>query len=244
MRYLVLSDIHGNLAALDAVLASAPPDLPIWCLGDVVGYGPSPNECIDRLRGLDHLCIVGNHDWAVKNGVDAREFNPDAQFSVQWTQQYLTEDNLAYLKSLPSKELRGQFTLVHGSPREPIWEYILYPPVARLNLAHLDSPHCFVGHTHVPVVFRFRAEADEGECQVEHLLEGGPRSLGEGRLIINPGSVGQPRDGDARASYLILDADDLTYEYHRVPYDVVKTQRLMEKAKLPQRNIMRLSYGW
>jgi len=244
MRCLMLSDIHGNLAALEAVLASAPPDLPVWCLGDVVGYGPSPNECIERLRSLDHRCIVGNHDWAVMNKVDVREFNPDAQLSVQWTQQCLEGDNLAYLESLNRKELHGEFTLVHGSPREPIWEYILYPPVARLNLAHFDSPYCFVGHTHVPRIFRFRVQDDEETCQEEHLLEGGPRRLGEGRLIINPGSVGQPRDGDARASYLVLDVDDLTYEYHRVAYNVAKTQRLMEKARLPDRNIMRLSYGW
>jgi len=244
MRCLVLSDIHGNLAALEAVLASAPPNLPVWCLGDVVGYGPSPNECIERLRSLDPRCIVGNHDWAVMNKVDVREFNPDAQLSVQWTQQRLDGDNLAYLESLSEKESQGEFTLVHGSPREPIWEYILYPTVARLNLEHFDSPYCFVGHTHVPRIFRFRVRDDEEICQEEHLLEGDPRQLGEGRLIINPGSVGQPRDGDARASYLVLDTDDRTYEYHRVAYDVAKTQRLMERARLPDRNIMRLSYGW
>ena len=148
MRCLVLSDIHGNLAALEAVLASAPPNLPVWCLGDVVGYGPSPNECIERLRSLDPRCIVGNHDWAVMNKVDVREFNPDAQLSVQWTQQCLDGDNLAYLESLCEKELQGEFTLVHGSPREPIWEYILEPLVAALNF-HLSWASA--NSSHVPV---------------------------------------------------------------------------------------------
>jgi diadenosine tetraphosphatase ApaH/serine/threonine PP2A family protein phosphatase len=244
MRYLVLSDIHGNLEALEAVLAHAPPGLPVWCLGDIVGYGPRPNQCIERLRALDHESIVGNHDWAVMGRVSIEEFNPDAQASIQWTQRQLTVENLRYLEDLPVSLVRGQFTLVHGSPREPIWEYILYPPIARLNFAYFGTPYCFVGHTHVPAVFRFRGQDDAGTCEVERLVENGPRPLGEGRLIINPGSVGQPRDGDARASYVIVDVDDLSVEHYRVPYDVETTQRLMAQADLPQRNIMRLSYGW
>jgi len=244
MRYLILADIHGNLAALEATLADAPSGLPVWSLGDVVGYGPNPNECIERLQSLDHECIVGNHDRAVMKKVDRQEFNADAQFSIQWTQEQLTCKSVEYLEDLPVSLVNGQFTLVHGSPREPIWEYILYPSTARLNFAHFGTPYCFVGHTHVPGMFRFQGQGDERTCEAEQLLEGGPQPLGEGRLIINPGSVGQPRDGDARASYAILDVDGLTLEYHRVAYNVEKTQRLMEEAKLPQRNIMRLSYGW
>jgi diadenosine tetraphosphatase ApaH/serine/threonine PP2A family protein phosphatase len=244
MRYLVLSDVHGNLQAFRAVLADAPPGLRVWCLGDVVGYGPNPNECIELLRSLDHECIVGNHDWAAMNRIDLQEFNPDAQRSVQWTQEQLTSASLAYLESLPVSLERGQFTLVHGSPREPIWEYILYPPIARLNFAFLSTPHCFVGHTHVPVLFSFRDRGNEHVCEMERLSESGPQSLGNGRLIINPGSVGQPRDGDARASYAILDTEELTLEYRRVSYEIEKTQSLMQKAGLPYRNIMRLSYGW
>jgi len=244
MRYLVLSDVHGNLDALDTVLRDAPADLPIWCLGDIVGYGPNPNECIERLRSHDLQCIVGNHDWAVMSKVDVEEFNPDAQLSVLWTQEQLTPANMAYLESLPLSLVHGPFTLVHGSPREPIWEYILYPPIARLNFAHFGTPYCFVGHTHVPCLFRVWSEGEEQICEMERLPEGGPWPLGEGRLIINPGSVGQPRDGDARASYVILDTEALTIEHHRVAYDIEHTQELMRQASLPQRNIMRLSYGW
>jgi diadenosine tetraphosphatase ApaH/serine/threonine PP2A family protein phosphatase len=244
MRYLVLSDIHGNLQAFEAVLADAPSGLPVWCLGDVVGYGPNPDECVALLRRLDHVCVVGNHDWAVINRADAQEFNPDAQRSLYWTEKQLTSASKAYLQSLPVSLVVGEFTLVHGSPREPIWEYILYPPIARLNFAHFATPYCFVGHTHVPTIFHLYAEDNQHLCEMKQLAEDGPRRLGEERLIINPGSVGQPRDGDVRASYAILDTDTMTFEYRRVFYDVEKTQELMKKADLPSRNITRLSYGW
>jgi diadenosine tetraphosphatase ApaH/serine/threonine PP2A family protein phosphatase len=244
MRYLIISDIHSNLIALEAVLSDAPSDLPIWCLGDVVGYGPYPNECVELLRDLGVECIVGNHDWAVMNKVDVQDFNLDAQRSVLWTQEQLKADNMAYLESLSLSLVKDDFTLVHGSPREPVWEYILYPPIARLNFAYFNTTYCFVGHTHVPVLFRFRAADGDHTCEAEQLIEGSPQPLGDGRLILNPGSVGQPRDGDARASYAILDVEALTLEYRRVRYDIAKIQKLMEQVSLPQRNIMRLSYGW
>jgi diadenosine tetraphosphatase ApaH/serine/threonine PP2A family protein phosphatase len=155
----------------------------------------------------------------------------------------LTAASVAYLESLPTILVEGDFTLVHGSPREPIWEYILYPPIARTNFAYLDTPHCLVGHTHVPIKF-ILADSDEQVCEMERLPEDSTRPLGPGRLIINPGSIGQPRDGDARASYTILDTETLTLEHRRVRYDIRKTQHLMQKARLPSRNITRLSYGW
>jgi diadenosine tetraphosphatase ApaH/serine/threonine PP2A family protein phosphatase len=244
MRCVVISDIHGNLEALEAVLADAPSGLPIWCLGDIVGYGPNPNECIDLLKSLHVECIVGNHDWAVMNKVDVRDFNPDAKLAVLWTQRQITSANLDYLERLPLSLVRGQFTLVHGSPREPIWEYILYPPVADLNFAHFGTAHCLVGHTHVPVLFRSPAEEDRGHSEMQQFSTNGARSLRGGRAIINPGSVGQPRDGDSRASYLLLDTEELTLEHRRVTYDIAKVQRLMEEVNLPRRNIARLSYGW
>jgi diadenosine tetraphosphatase ApaH/serine/threonine PP2A family protein phosphatase len=243
MRYLLVSDIHGNLQAFEAVLQDAPPDMPVWCLGDLVGYGPNPNECIELLQSLEHECIVGNHDWAAMDKVDLNDFNPDAKRAVQWTQDQLTPANAAYLEDLPTILVRGKFTLVHGSPREPIWEYILYPPTACTNFAYLETPHCLVGHTHIPIKFVL-ADDDEHLCEMERLPEDGARPLGTQRLIINPGSVGQPRDGDARASYAILDTEALTLEHRRVRYDIKKTQRLMQRAKLPSRNITRLSYGW
>ena len=244
MRYLIISDIHSNLEALQAVLEDAPSELPLWCLGDVVGYGPNPNECVELLQSLDPECIVGNHDWAVMGKVDLDDFNPDAKFSVNWTRDELKAENLAYLENLPVSLVREQFTLVHGSPREPIWEYVLYPPIARLNFAHFATPYSLIGHTHVPVAFRLQADGDGQRCEGEQLSLDQARPLGPGRLMVNPGSVGQPRDGDARASYAVLDTEELSIEYHRVVYDISQTQHLMEQAGLPQRNIMRLSYGW
>jgi diadenosine tetraphosphatase ApaH/serine/threonine PP2A family protein phosphatase len=242
MRYLLVSDIHGNLQAFKAVLEDAPPGLPIWCLGDLVGYGPNPNECIELLQSFDHECIVGNHDWAAMDKVDPDDFNPDAKRAVQWTRDQLAPDSIAYLESLPPRLIKGKFTLVHGSPRDPIWEYILHAQTACTNFAHLKTPHCLVGHTHVPI--QFSLADDEHICDLERFPENRPRAFGQRRVIINPGSVGQPRDGDARASYAILDTEELTLEYRRVSYDIKKTQRLMHRAKLPSRNITRLSYGW
>lgn len=244
MRYLLVSDIHGNLPAFEAVLKDAPRGLPVWCLGDLVGYGPNPNECIELLQSLDHECIVGNHDWAAMDKVDSEDFNPDAKRAVQWTQEQLTPASIAYLESLPSILVKGEFTLVHGSPRDPIWEYILHPQTACTNFAYLDTSHCLVGHTHVPIKYALSDDDDEQLCEMERLPENGPRALGQRRVIINPGSVGQPRDGDARASYAILDTEEQTLEHRRVSYDIKKTQRLMHRAKLPSRNITRLSYGW
>jgi diadenosine tetraphosphatase ApaH/serine/threonine PP2A family protein phosphatase len=242
MRYLILSDIHSNLIALEAVLADAPSELPVWSLGDIVGYGPYPNECIERVRGLEAAGVVGNHDWAAMGKLDVRDFNLDAQRSVLWTQRQLTPTSVDYLQHLPLRLIQGDFTLVHGSPREPIWEYILYPPTARVNFEHLSTRHCLVGHTHVPIAFRLR---EEGEVvETEHLIEGKPLSLEGGRLICNPGSVGQPRDGDPRASYVILDTEAATVECRRVAYDITTVQERMERLGLPQRNVMRLSYGW
>lgn len=243
MRYLLVSDIHGNLQAFEAVLQDAPADLPIWCLGDLVGYGPNPNECIELLQSREHECIVGNHDWAAMNKVDLNDFNPDAKRAVQWTQEQLTPASISYLESLPSSLVKGEFTLVHGSPREPTWEYILYPPIACTNFAYLETPHCLVGHTHVPMKFVL-LDGDKPVCEMERLPENGAVPLGEKRLIINPGSVGQPRDGDVRASYAILDTEKQTLEHRRVRYAIKKVQRLMQKARLPSRNITRLSYGW
>ncbi len=244
MRYLILSDIHSNLTALEAVLKDAPSGLPVWCLGDLVGYGPNPNECVETLRALDPACIVGNHDWAVMDKTDIEDFNPEAKKAVLWTRAQLKPENLAYLESLPISLIKGEFTLVHGSPRKPIWEYLLHPSTASFNLAYFNTMYCLVGHTHVPILFRFREQGDKPVCEAERLCEGGAHLLGQDRLIINPGSIGQPRDGDARASYAILDTQAKTIECRRVSYDITAVQRQMEQARLPHRLIARLSYGW
>jgi predicted phosphodiesterase len=245
VRYLVISDVHGNLAALDAVLADVGMETidQVWCLGDVVGYGPCPNECIDRLRGFpDHLCVAGNHDWAAISRISIAEFNPSAQVACRWTSEQLSPENSAFLADLPTRIVEGNFTLVHGSPREPIWEYIIYPSTAQLNFQFFDTQLCFVGHTHAPAIFREETPSRRFEISIP--IPSTPIRIDDERLIINPGSVGQPRDGDPKAAYMVLDPESKTVEYRRVPYDVGSTQRLMMDKGLPESLVSRLSFGW
>ncbi len=246
MRYLVISDIHANLTALETVLADAGQlgqdyDY-VWCLGDVVGYGPDPNECIDRIRSLPHLCIAGNHDWAALGRLDIRTFNADARKAVGWTRETLTDENLAFLEALPITFVLGDFTLAHGSPREPVWEYILDPLIAALNFSYYQTPYCLVGHTHTPVSFKMAG--DRGECDAVAPEYNMRVRLNGSRQIINPGSVGQPRDSDPRAAYAILDVDSMTWEYRRIPYDFKLVQQRMERSDMPERLINRLEHGW
>jgi len=240
VRYAIISDIHSNLEALRAVLEHAGVVDGVWCLGDIVGYGPNPNECIELVRARGALCVVGNHDYAAIGRLDTADFNPDAATAAYWTGRQLTPENRRYLEELPIQLTQGDFTLVHGSPRYPIWEYILSAYVASLNLDHFQTQFCLIGHSHIPSVFR----CPEGErrCEVEELL---PKlSLQTlDRLIINPGGVGQPRDGDPRAAYAILDTDARILYHFRVPYDIAMTQQKMREAGLPRRLIERLSYG-
>ncbi len=244
MRILILSDIHGNLVALETVLQVAGRFDRVWCLGDVVGYGPEPNACIEKLQAFDLVCVAGNHDWAVLDKLDLEEFNPDARRAAVWTRDQLTPANREWLRALPERvpPQAERFTLVHGSPRYPIWEYVLTPAVARINFDYFDTPLCLTGHTHVPVIFRHLPR--EHRAVAEPLPEGAPISLNAERLIINPGSVGQPRDGDPRAAYAMLDTDAQTFTHYRVGYAVAATQAKMEQAALPPPLITRLSYGW
>lgn len=246
MKVLLISDIHANLMALEAVLEDAKdsPYEAIWCLGDLVGYGPHPNECIEVLRQQTKpfLCIAGNHDWASLGRVPLEEFNPDARRACEWTMAHLTYENRDYLASLPESRQEGEFLLVHGSPRQPIWEYILYPGLAAANFSHFQTPFCLVGHTHIPIIFG-EAHVPEETIALAPCLDG-PISLAEGRFIVNPGSVGQPRDGDPRASYAFLDLEALEIHFRRIAYPVERTQEEMLKWNLPPRLIARLSYGW
>jgi predicted phosphodiesterase len=242
MRVLVISDIHANLTAFEAVLADAAGKWDkIWCLGDLIGYGPNPNECVTLLRQFEHISLSGNHDWAVLGKIDISTFNTEAQVAIRWTRDTLTADTSAYLDELPPLLVEGLFTLAHASPRQPVWEYILDPLTAALNFDFFATPYCLVGHTHVPVWFEER-EIDE---IVPHMPNyAAPLHLNQTRLIINPGSVGQPRDSDPRAAYAILDTDELSWQYHRVSYLVRKTQEQMRQCGMPSRLINRLEYGW
>ncbi|PJF25979.1 MAG: metallophosphoesterase, partial [Phototrophicales bacterium] len=239
MRILIISDIHANLTAFDAVLEDAKGDWEyVWCLGDVVGYGPDPNECVDRLRSLPHLCLAGNHDWAALGRLDIRTFNPDARKAVDWTRSTLTADNIAYLEALPTTFVIGDYTLAHGSPREPVWEYILEPLIAALNFTHFETPYCLVGHTHQPVIYELKN--DQGDTSVVMPAYRQPRQLNGRRQIINPGSVGQPRDANPDAAYAILDDETNTWEHRRIPYDIAAVQRRMRQHDMPERLIARL----
>jgi predicted phosphodiesterase len=247
MRYLVLSDIHANLTALEAALAAAEGH---WekavCLGDVVGYGPDPNEVIDRIRGLTALTIRGNHDKVGCGLTGADDFNPIARAAALWTRAHLRPENREYLEKLPTGPAAfNGMSLVHGAIHDED-EYVVAPAQALESLLEAVSPVTFFGHTHLQGGFalgpdnqietlRFRPA--EGEKLVKFQLQK------DTSYLLNPGSIGQPRDGDPRAGFAIADAERREVEFWRVPYEVESVQRRMEKAGLPEALILRLSFG-
>jgi diadenosine tetraphosphatase ApaH/serine/threonine PP2A family protein phosphatase len=243
MRYAIIADIHANLAAFMAVLVDIEHKgeaEEIWCLGDIVGYGPQPHQCIELLRQTNHICVAGNHDLAAIGEIDTHNFNPDATAACQWTARQLTPQDTTYLKNLPLVIEQDDFTLAHGSPRQPIWEYILSTSIAKENFNYFKSKYCLVSHTHLPLVFSLDKK---GICAYSQLSNDEELVLGEERLIINPGAVGQPRDGDSRASYAIYDSATRKINLYRVPYDVAATQAMMIEQRLPIRLVARLSRG-
>lgn len=242
MRILVFSDVHANLTALEAVLANAGDVDAAWCLGDLVGYGPDPNECIERIQALPNLiCILGNHDAATLKKIDSAMFNPEARNAIHWTQNNLFAENITFLNNLPEMVICDDITLVHGSPRQPIWEYLLDASNATTSFDYFDTSHCFVGHTHIPILYHLADNKNSAKLFVPKpdtnltLLP---------RMILNPGSVGQPRDRDPRASYAIYDDHTKMWEFHRIEYDIQAVQSRMEAAILSPRHIQRLSSGW
>jgi len=239
MLLAVLSDIHANLAALDAVREDLPTVDETWVLGDIVGYGPQPNEVIRVLQEMGARSVMGNHDGAAIGTVDASWFNPDAASAIEWTAQVVDDNARAYLAALPGVRRDGELTAVHGSPRDPTWEYITGPGVAAANLSAFDTRLCLHGHTHVPVIFG----VEDGRVEIVPATPDAPLRLDAGRALVNPGSVGQPRDGNPAASYLVLDTEAGSVEFRRVAYDVARTQHLMREVGLPPRLVERLSYG-
>jgi predicted phosphodiesterase len=242
MRVLVISDIHANLTALEAVLESAGTVDQTWCLGDVVGYGPDPNECVSKLRGLPNLiCILGNHDAAVTGRIPQESFNPEARRSIQWTRATLAPANLTWLSLLPEKTILSTVTLAHGSPRNPVWEYLLDPNTAQLNFGHFSTPLCFVGHTHLPIIYFF----NEGQRAARWMIPPpGHDFKPTGKAILNPGSVGQPRDRDSRAAFAIYDTIHETWTPRRIAYSIKSVQQRILSASLPERHAIRLAEGW
>ncbi|MCD6336554.1 MAG: metallophosphoesterase family protein [Candidatus Latescibacteria bacterium] len=240
MRYGIISDIHGNLEALNAVLEHLSKERidRYVCLGDLVGYGANPNESVALVRTLTDWVIAGNHDWVAVGLSDRRAFNPHASNAALWTARCLTEEHRSYLCNLPLKRADGDALFVHSTPEEPErWRYILSAQEAGKHFDVLNAQICFIGHSHRPVVF---ARNDE-----EHVLVLGTdfRIKSHWKYIANVGSVGQPRDGDPRASYAVFDAEEASVRVKRVRYDVKKAQQKIRAAGLPDIEAERLAYG-
>lgn len=245
MRYIVIADIHSNLMAFKAVLSDAEKRGhidQIWCLGDIVGYGPDPSECINLLCKYEHLCVAGNHDLAAVGIIDLTGFNQVAAEACRWTSRQLSPDDVEYLRKLPYSITCNDFTLVHGSPRKPIDEYILSKRVAKENLPFFNTKYCIVGHSHIPLLFEYN-EIDD-DCLMLDMPYEIPFKLSEHRLIINPGSVGQPRQGNPRASYMIIDSNDNTARNFHISYDIEVTQRKMIENGISYILAERLTYGF
>ena len=241
MRVAVISDIHSNLPALQAVLADVDREAPdeLWCLGDIVGYGPYPNECVDLTRERAALSLCGNHDLAVVGAIDVSDFTGDAGEAASWTTSALGEPEAAWLRGLsPSAEREG-FELYHGSPRDAVWDYVLSEQVALISILETTAPIVLVGHSHVAL-----ALAWDGTELSGGLAPGGTEiDLAAGRWLLNPGSVGQPRDSDPRAAWLLIDAAAGQASFRRVPYPIEQTQAAIRERKLPDVLATRLAHG-
>ncbi len=293
MRYAIISDIHANEEALQAVLKELGAIArrcgesfeALWCLGDLVGYGPDPARCVDIVHSHTDMVISGNHDQAVSGVLPQERFNDSAQVTADWTRDRLSQKHLRYLADLPERLVVGECTLVHGSPRNPVWEYLTSAKTAVLSFPYFSTRLCIVGHTHVPTIFLQPEEqaltgvaagrvglagqtmagarggdldlldqlAEEEEALIRATLSASSCEMllpGEGRwtpppgyrAIINPGSVGQPRDGDPRAAFMVYDTER-GFEFYRVEYPLEQTQRKIWRSGLPARMAVRLSYG-
>ena len=242
MKVLVMSDIHGNRTALEAVLEAAGSVDAVWCLGDIIGYGPDPNDCVSIIKDIPNLiCLRGNHDSAVIGLTERTKFNHSAQKVLEWTDDQLNPVHRQYLLSLSPQVEVDDVTLAHGSPRNPTWEYIMDVYTATANFDYFTTSYCFIGHSHLPVLYYLKNGKDL--ANVTFVYPGDKTRLPES-CIINPGSVGQPRDHDPRAAFTIFDTEKKTWAQHRVNYDIVEVQERMAQAGLPDEYIQRLDLGW
>lgn len=238
MKVAVLSDIHANLVALETVLGAIGIVDALWVCGDTVGYGPDPSEVLALLIERKATIVAGNHDRAVARGEDLELFNRPAALAARMHQGWLSAAERDTLAALPTTLETEGVTLCHGSLRDPLWEYVTNPRSAAASLALAKTPHCCAGHTHVPALFRERPDGDRpGRIRYET-----PYPL-EPRAFLNPGSVGQPRDGDPRAAYAVLDLAEGTVTFHRSSYRVDETQRRIRDRGLPAIFADRLAFG-
>lgn len=243
MRVLVVSDIHSNIEALHAVLGHAQRQGgfdAVWCTGDIVGYGADPGAVIDALRVLGATCVCGNHDLAACGRIGVNDFNPAAADAAIWTRGALSEAERDHLESLPLIERAEDVTLVHGSLREPEWEYLLDHEGARAQFERQQTPWSIVGHSHLQFIC---IEHPEGPPRFHMTSDGEEIMLDDTRVILNAGSVGQPRDGDPRAGYMLLDTGRRIVIWHRVQYDVSRTAAKIRAAGLPHILAARLFEG-
>lgn len=232
MKIALISDIHANLEALDRVIKSVETHGAdaIYCLGDIVGYGPHPNECIELVRKQCDVILLGNHDAGIFDGLPLGQFNEFGRAAIRWTKKVITPDNLEFLKTLEPATVSGVITLAHATPNDPAsWRYVLSWPDAELSFKSFNTKVCFIGHTHVPMLVAEDRKVGPMRRDVKHL--------------VNVGSVGQPRDGNARASYGLFDTESWTYANIRVEYDVDRTARAILKERLPDFLAQRLFLG-
>jgi predicted phosphodiesterase len=254
MRLAILSDIHANLPALEAVLGDVEDANvgQLWCLGDVVGYGAQPDECATLVAERCELCLVGNHDLAVLGELDISSFSPAAAAAVRWTQQTAEPGTLDFLRGLDASDESHDVALYHASPRDPIWEYVLWPDQAAECIAVQAARISMIGHSHVALFFVMgedRRPRRSQSVELEDVARGAQAGAGtrldlsDGRWLVNPGSVGQPRDGDPRAAWLELDTDSWEATYHRVEYEIDRAAAAIEATDLPEHLARRLYVG-
>jgi diadenosine tetraphosphatase ApaH/serine/threonine PP2A family protein phosphatase len=244
----IVSDIHGNLQAFEAVVEEVAVSSceELWCLGDLVGYGADPDACVSLASSVCSICLAGNHDLAVTGELELEDFSEGARVAAEWTRATCAPETIAFLRTLAPLNEEEAVGLYHASPRDPIWEYVLSPLQAALCMDVQSARVCLVGHSHIALSY-WRpapdAELGAGDVTGETRRGGQHLDISQGEWLLNPGSVGQPRDGDPRAAWLELDLDAWTATYHRVEYDVAEAQAAIRAARLPSSLADRLRYG-
>jgi diadenosine tetraphosphatase ApaH/serine/threonine PP2A family protein phosphatase len=244
LRAAVISDIHSNRQALEAVLGAADAAAvdEVWCLGDLVGYGAEPDACTALIRERSSVCLVGNHDLAVLGALDISTFSEAASAAVEWTRENVGGETLEFIGSLDPAAARGGVGLFHASPRDPVWEYVLSADQAEAGFEAQEERVGLIGHSHIALYF-VRAPGRPGYAQGAQATDGTELEIAEGEWLLNPGSVGQPRDGDPRAAWLELDTEAWLARYHRVEYDVEGAGAAIRAAGLPGLLAERLEVG-
>jgi predicted phosphodiesterase len=245
LRVAVLTDVHSNRPALETVLASidATGVEQLWCLGDMVGYGADPDACTALIRERCDVCLVGNHDLAVLGELDVSTFSESAAVAVEWTRANASEETIGFLRGLQPAGSQGEIGLFHASPRDPVWEYVLSTDQAEDALDAQAERVGLIGHSHIALFFTRPAEPKPTFAQGSQAGEGAVLEISSGEWLLNPGSVGQPRDADPRAAWLELDTEEWTARYHRVPYDVAAAGESILAAGLPRSLAERLQAG-